>query len=65
MGASKSYDPGDPYAEKHVTRGGSFLCAEDYCMNYRPSARQGTAFDSGMTHISFRCVVTPAMLKNR
>lgn len=60
-GAKKTYDPQEPYAEKHVTRGGSFLCAEDYCVNYRPSARQGSAFDSGMSHISFRCVVTPAM----
>ena len=62
-GATKSYDPAEPYSKKHVTRGGSFLCAEDYCMNYRPSARQGTAFDSGMSHISFRCVVTLPMLK--
>lgn len=64
-GAKKPYDPQEPYAEKHVTRGGSFLCAENYCVNYRPSARQGSAFDSGMSHISFRCVVTPAMLGSR
>lgn len=64
-GAITPYDPQEPYAVKHVTRGGSFLCAEDYCVNYRPSARQGSAFDSGMSHISFRCVVTPAMLQGR
>jgi formylglycine-generating enzyme required for sulfatase activity len=63
IGASKTYDPQEPYATKHVTRGGSFLCSENYCVNYRPSARQGSAFDSGMSHIGFRCVATPAMLK--
>lgn len=55
-GPDKPYDPREPYAEKRVTRGGSFLCADNYCVNYRPSARQGTAFDSGMSHIGFRCV---------
>lgn len=55
-GASVPYDPQEPFAIKRVTRGGSFLCADNYCVNYRPSARQGSAFDSGMTHISFRCV---------
>jgi formylglycine-generating enzyme required for sulfatase activity len=50
------YDPNDPYAIKRVTKGGSFLCADDYCVNYRPSARQGTAFDSGMSNVGFRCV---------
>ncbi len=63
VGATKSYDPNEPYAIKHVTRGGSFLCAENYCVNYRPSARQGSAYDSGMSHIGFRCVVTPDMVK--
>jgi len=62
-GADKPYDPNEPFAVKYVTRGGSFLCAENYCVNYRPSARQGSAFDSGMSHISFRCVATPDMVK--
>lgn len=56
-GADKPYDPQEPFADKHVTRGGSFLCSDNYCVNYRPSARQGSAFDSGMSHISFRCVM--------
>lgn len=64
-GADRPYDPREPYAEKHVTKGGSFLCAENYCVNYRPSARQGTAFDSGMSHIGFRCVATPEMIRQR
>lgn len=56
QGPDRPYDPDEPYARKHVTRGGSFLCAENYCVNYRPSARQGTSFDSGMSHAGFRCV---------
>ncbi len=56
QGPGKSFDPNEPYAMKRVTKGGSFLCATDYCTNYRPSARQGTAFDSGQSHIGFRCV---------
>ena len=55
-GPDKSFDPNEPYAVKYVTKGGSFLCASDYCTNYRPSARQATAFDSGQSHIGFRCV---------
>lgn len=55
-GPAKPYDPNEPYAIKRVSKGGSFLCADDYCVNYRPSARQGTAFDSGMSHLGFRCV---------
>ncbi|HET9486373.1 MAG TPA: formylglycine-generating enzyme family protein [Chryseosolibacter sp.] len=55
-GPEKPYDPNEPYAIKRVSKGGSFLCADDYCVNYRPSARQGTAFDSGMSNLGFRCV---------
>jgi formylglycine-generating enzyme len=55
-GPDKPYDPNEPYAIKRVSKGGSFLCADDYCINYRPSARQGTAFDSGMSNLGFRCV---------
>jgi formylglycine-generating enzyme len=55
-GPEKPYDPNEPYSIKRVSKGGSFLCADDYCVNYRPSARQGTAFDSGMSNLGFRCV---------
>jgi formylglycine-generating enzyme required for sulfatase activity len=56
QGPERTYDPLDPYAMKRVTKGGSFLCASNYCVNYRPSARQATSFDSGQSHIGFRCV---------
>ncbi|MCH2214293.1 MAG: formylglycine-generating enzyme family protein [Flavobacteriales bacterium] len=57
LGPSSSFDPNDPYAtEKRVIKGGSFLCSEQYCSNYRPSARMATSFDSGQNHLGFRCV---------
>lgn len=55
-GPASSYDPQEPGVKKYVTKGGSYLCASNYCSNYRSSARQGTAFDSGLSHIGFRCV---------
>ncbi|SFA82532.1 Formylglycine-generating enzyme, required for sulfatase activity, contains SUMF1/FGE domain [Collimonas sp. OK607] len=52
-----SSDPGTPAnAPKHVTRGGSFLCNEDYCLSYRPSARRGTDPYTSMSHLGFRLV---------
>ena len=57
VGPETSFDPTDPYAtEKHVIKGGSFLCSEQYCSNYRPSSRMATSFDSGQNHLGFRCV---------
>jgi sulfatase modifying factor 1 len=55
-GPSTTKDPDDPYAIKHVSKGGSFVCSDQYCSNYKPSGRQGSAFDSGMNHTGFRCV---------
>lgn len=39
-----------------VTKGGSFLCASNYCINYRPSARQSSEENSSSSNIGFRCV---------
>jgi len=55
-GPAHSFNPDDPYAKERVTKGGSFLCADNYCVNYRPSARRGTSYDSGSSNIGFRCV---------
>ena len=55
-GPSATKDPDDPYAVKHVSKGGSFVCSIQYCSNYKPSGRQGSAYDSGMNHTGFRCV---------
>ena len=56
QGPAKPWDPSDPTALKRVTRGGSFLCHVSYCESYRNAARRGTAYDSGASHIGFRCV---------
>ncbi|HYI75040.1 MAG TPA: formylglycine-generating enzyme family protein [Gaiellaceae bacterium] len=45
---------------RHVIKGGSHLCAPNYCLRYRPAARQGQAVDSSTTHLGFRCVVREA-----
>lgn len=57
-GPSRSFDPAEPFTPKRVTRGGSFLCHSSYCSAYRPSGRRGTAVDTGMSHIGFRCVTS-------
>ena len=40
-----------------VLKGGSHLCAENYCRRYRPAARHPQSIDSSTSHIGFRCVV--------
>jgi formylglycine-generating enzyme len=50
--------PGD-HIPRRVVKGGSHLCAANYCLRYRPAARQGEAIDTSTTHIGFRCVVRP------
>jgi formylglycine-generating enzyme required for sulfatase activity len=42
---------------RRVIKGGSHLCAPNYCLRYRPAARQGEAIDTSTGHIGFRCVV--------
>lgn len=55
-GPKTSYDPDEPYAVKHVHRGGSFLCHASYCKGYRIAARMKTCPDTGLNHLGFRCV---------
>lgn len=45
---------------RHVIKGGSFLCSPEYCLRYRPAARQGLEIDSSTAHLGFRCVARPA-----
>jgi sulfatase modifying factor 1 len=42
---------------RRVVKGGSHLCAPNYCLRYRPAARQGEAVDTSACHIGFRCVL--------
>ena len=55
----KSYDPRQPQFRipRRVVKGGSHLCAPNYCLRYRPAARQPQMIDTGMSHLSFRCIL--------
>jgi formylglycine-generating enzyme required for sulfatase activity len=55
-GPKQSYDSNEPYAQKRVSRGGSFLCHESYCTGYRNSMRMKTTPDTGSIHTGFRAV---------
>jgi formylglycine-generating enzyme len=44
---------------RRVVKGGSFLCADNYCRRYRPAARRPQMVDTGTSHIGFRCIVRP------
>jgi formylglycine-generating enzyme required for sulfatase activity len=44
---------------RKVLKGGSHLCAENYCQRYRPAARHPQAVDSSTSHIGFRCAADP------
>jgi len=48
-----------PYTPQRVTRGGSFLCNATYCCSYRLTARLGASPDTSMSHIGFRCAMSP------
>jgi formylglycine-generating enzyme required for sulfatase activity len=54
-----SYEVGMPgsHIPRRVTKGGSHLCAPNYCLRYRPAARQGEPIDTSTAHIGFRCIV--------
>ncbi len=55
-----SHDPGDPLRiPRKVAKGGSHLCAANYCLRYRPAARMPQAVDTSTSHAGFRCVVRP------
>ena len=59
--AEQSYAADQPGARipRKVIKGGSHLCAPNYCLRYRPAARQGEAVETSTGHIGFRCVVRP------
>jgi len=52
-----SRDPAQPQfaIPRKVVKGGSFLCADSYCLRYRPAARRPQMIDTGMSHVGFRC----------
>jgi formylglycine-generating enzyme required for sulfatase activity len=57
--ADLSYDPAAAWLKipRRVLKGGSHLCAPNYCRRYRPAARHAQAEDSSASHIGFRCII--------
>jgi formylglycine-generating enzyme required for sulfatase activity len=55
----ESYDPCQPEIRipRKVLKGGSHLCAPNYCQRYRPAARHAEPIDTSTSHVGFRCVV--------
>jgi sulfatase modifying factor 1 len=57
----RSIDPRDPARiYRKVMKGGSHLCAPNYCRRYRPAARMAQSVDTSTSHLGFRCVVRDA-----
>ena len=54
-----SYDPCQPeiWIPRKVLKGGSHLCAPNYCRRYRPAARHAEPVDTSTSHVGFRCIV--------
>ena len=54
-----SYDPCQPNIKipRKVLKGGSHLCAPNYCRRYRPAARHAQPVDTSTSHVGFRCVI--------
>ena len=53
-----SHDPCQPHIKipRKVLKGGSHLCAPNYCRRYRPAARHAQPVDTSTSHVGFRCV---------
>ena len=58
-----SFDVGQPGEQfpRMVVKGGSHLCAPNYCLRYRPAARQAQSVETSTGHIGFRCIVRPSV----
>jgi formylglycine-generating enzyme required for sulfatase activity len=55
-GPDTSFDPSEPSQPKHVMRGGSFLCTDQYCSRYLVGTRGKGEVSTGTNHVGFRCV---------
>jgi formylglycine-generating enzyme len=59
----RSFDPCQPNIRipRKVLKGGSHLCAPNYCRRYRPAARHAEPVDTSTSHVGFRCVMRRAV----
>lgn len=55
-GPDAPYDPVEPTERKHVHRGGSFLCTDQYCTRHMVGTRGKGEESTGSNHVGFRCV---------
>ena len=55
-----AYLPSTPDEKRRVIKGGSFLCADNFCFRYRPPAREAGPTDTGSDHVGFRTVLRVA-----
>ncbi len=55
-GSHDESEPGGAHVPRRVIKGGSHLCAENYCQRYRPASRQAQQVESPMSHLGFRCI---------
>jgi formylglycine-generating enzyme len=55
----QSYAPCEPGIRipRKVLKGGSHLCAPNYCRRYRPAARHPQPVDTSTSHVGFRCII--------
>ncbi|KRR00781.1 formylglycine-generating enzyme family protein [Bradyrhizobium valentinum] len=62
-----SYDPCQPQVKipRKVLKGGSHLCAPNYCRRYRPAARHAEPVDTSTSHVGFRCVMREGKTNER
>jgi len=57
----QSFDPAQAIKiPRKVMKGGSYLCAPNYCRRYRPAARMAQPIDTSTCHLGFRCIVRSA-----
>ena len=62
-----SYDSCQPQIRipRKVLKGGSHLCAPNYCRRYRPAARHAEAVDTSTSHVGFRCITRTQQKERR
>src|SRR3546814_5095447 len=58
--ANHAYDPYSPSVPSRTVKGGSYLCAPNYCQRYRPASRQGRDPGMGTSNVGFRLVYDQA-----
>ena len=58
VGSRDLGQPGEAFPRR-VVKGGSHLCAPNYCLRYRPAARQAQTVETSMAHLGFRCIIRP------